>query len=140
MHYEWTKDLETGHSAIDGQHKDLIAALNSLMDAIESGKGSDAVSSSLNFLSDYTIRHFFEEEKLQQKYNYPDYPNHKKIHDNFKAVIHDLKVREMWKGSSDELVNEVRDKIGSWLVTHIKGQDVKIAAYIRSVSKDSAAP
>ncbi|MDR1106961.1 MAG: bacteriohemerythrin [Treponema sp.] len=135
MRYEWTKDLETGHSVIDSQHKELIAAVNGLMDAIESGKGGEAVSSSLNFLNDYTIKHFFEEEMLQQKYNYPDYPNHKKIHDSFKTVIRDLKVREMWKGSSGELVNEVRDKIGGWLVTHIKGQDVKVAAYIRSVSK-----
>jgi hemerythrin len=36
------------------------------------------------------------------------------------------------KGASEELVNEVRTKIGDWLVTHIKGQDIKLAAYIKA--------
>jgi hemerythrin len=132
MNYVWSKDLETGNAAIDGQHKELIAALNSLMEAIQGGKGRDALNDSLNFLNDYTIKHFFDEEQLQKKYEYPDFENHKKLHEDFKAVIRDLKLREIWKGSTDELAGEVHGKIGDWLVTHIKGQDVKVAAHIRS--------
>jgi hemerythrin len=132
MNYVWSKDLETGNGTIDGQHRELINAINNLMDAIEKGKGSDALSGSLNFLNDYTIKHFFDEETLQKKHGYPDFENHKKLHDGFKAVIHDLKVREIWKGKSDELAGEVRGKIGDWLITHIKGEDVKVAAHIRA--------
>ncbi|MDR2371354.1 MAG: hemerythrin family protein [Treponema sp.] len=132
MNYVWSADLETGNSTIDGQHRELIDALNGLMEAIEKGKGSDALSDSLNFLNDYTIKHFFDEEALQKKYRYPDFESHKKLHDGFKTVIHDLKVREIWNGKSDELADEVHKKIGNWLVTHIKGEDVKVAAHIRS--------
>jgi hemerythrin len=96
------------------------------------GKGKDELEKSLNFLNDYTIKHFFDEEQVQQKYNYPDYPNHKKLHDDFKAVVRDLKVKLIMKGASEDLVNEVRTKIGDWLVTHIKGQDIKLAAYIKT--------
>jgi hemerythrin len=41
------------------------------------------------------------------------------------------------KGASAELINEVRTKIGDWLVTHIKGNDIKLGAYVRE--KNSAA-
>jgi len=131
-YYQWDKSLETGHEMIDSQHKQLFVAINDLIRTCESGKGGEELSKSLDFLTNYTIKHFFDEEQLQQKYHYPDFVNHKKLHEDFKAVIRDLKVREIWKGSSDELAGEIRGKIGDWLVTHIKGQDVKVAAYIKS--------
>ncbi|MDR3161580.1 MAG: hemerythrin family protein [Spirochaetaceae bacterium] len=132
MDYSWDKSLETGNEMIDSQHKQLIAALNSLLEVCRAGKGKEELAKSLDFLNEYTIKHFFEEEQLQQKYEYPDYPNHKKLHDNFKAVVRDLRVKLIMKGVSDELIAEVKASVGDWLVTHIKGQDVKIAAHIRA--------
>jgi hemerythrin len=132
MDYLWDKSLETGNDLIDNQHKQLVTALNSLLKICREGKGKEELSTSLDFLNDYTIKHFFDEEQLQQKYGYPDYPNHKKLHDNFKTVVRDLKIKLIMKGASDSLINEVRTSIGDWLVTHIKGQDAKIAAYIRT--------
>jgi hemerythrin len=132
MEYEWNSNFETGIEAIDIQHKQLFAAVNHLIDTCRSGKGTEELEKSLNFLSDYTIKHFFDEEQVQQKYHYPDYPNHKKFHENFKATVRDLKVKMIMKGPSEELVKEVRAKIGDWLVTHIRGQDIKLAGYIKA--------
>lgn len=132
MEYEWDNSFETGHNLIDTQHKQLFAAVNNLIETCRLGKGAEELEKSLNFLNDYTIKHFFDEEQVQQKYNYPDYLNHKKIHDNFKVTVRDLKVKLIMKGASEELINEVRAKIGDWLVTHIKGQDIKLAAYIKA--------
>ena len=33
MAYQFTKDLETGNALIDSQHKQLIQAINDLLDA-----------------------------------------------------------------------------------------------------------
>jgi hemerythrin len=132
MDYPWDKSLETGNELIDHEHKQLFAAINSLLETCRTGKGKEELSKSLDFLNDYTIKHFFDEEQLQQKYAYPDYPNHKKLHDDFKATVRDLKVKLIMKGVSDELISEVKTSTGDWLVTHIKGQDVKIAAHIRA--------
>jgi hemerythrin-like metal-binding protein len=129
--YVWDDSVKTGHEMIDEQHKQLFAAVNGLLKACRENKGNDELTRSLNFLNDYTIKHFFDEEQVQQKYNYPDYPNHKKLHDNFKATVRDLKVRLIMKGPSEELINDVRSKIGDWLVTHIKGNDIKLGAYIQ---------
>jgi hemerythrin len=132
MQYEWSDSLATGHEMIDAQHKQLFVAINDLIETCRLGKGMQELEKSLNFLNDYTIKHFFDEEQVQQKHQYPDYPNHKKLHDNFKLTVRDLKVKMIMKGASEELIDEVRMKIGDWLVTHIKGQDIKLAAYIKS--------
>jgi hemerythrin len=134
VEYVWDDSVKTGHELIDEEHKQLFAAINSLIKTCEEGKGNEELTKSLNFLNDYTIKHFFDEEQIQQKFKYPDYPNHKKLHDDFKATVRDMKVRLIMKGASTELVNEVRAKIGDWLVTHIKGNDIKLGAYIRQHS------
>lgn len=39
MKYELTQDLVTGNALIDSEHRQLFAAVNSLMDACAEGKG-----------------------------------------------------------------------------------------------------
>ncbi|MDR2070847.1 MAG: hemerythrin family protein [Treponema sp.] len=132
MEYFWNQTLETGYPIIDSQHKQLFEAINNLIRTCEQGKGKDELKKSLDFLTDYTIKHFFDEEQLQQQYKYPDFENHKQYHNGFKKVVRDLSVELIMKGVSDSLLKDVQVKIGDWLVTHIKGQDVKVAAHIKS--------
>jgi hemerythrin len=133
MEYLWDKSLETGHQIIDTQHRQLFVALNDFIRISESGKGKDELKKSLDFLTDYTIKHFFDEEQLQLQYKYPDFENHKKYHEDFKKVVRNFSVELIMKGASDSLIKDVQVRIGDWLVTHIKGQDVKVAAHIKSL-------
>jgi hemerythrin len=132
MEYKWDKSLETGNEMIDTQHRQLFLAINELLRACENGEGEAKLKKSLDFLTEYTIKHFFDEEQLQQKYQYPDYPNHKNYHEGFKKVVRDFSVKLIMQGVSEPLIQEVQVQIGDWLVNHIKGQDVKVAAHIRS--------
>ena len=63
MSYQWDSILETGYKTVDNQHKQLVAALNALIDAGRSGKGDEAVMETMDFLIGYTIKHFSDEEK-----------------------------------------------------------------------------
>jgi hemerythrin len=116
---------------IDTQHKELIKAVNSLLAACSSGKGRAALHETLDFLSNYTARHFADEEKLQMQHRYPDYVNHKKLHDRFKVVVADLSRQLKTEGPTVVLVGKVNASIGDWLVTHIKREDKKVAAHLR---------
>jgi methyl-accepting chemotaxis protein len=133
--YVWSKDLETGNELIDSQHKQLIQAMAELMDACSSGKGRAVMSETIDFLADYTAKHFADEEKLQQDYAYPDRVNHKKLHEGFKLVVADLGRQLNQEGPTIVLVGKVNTKIGGWLVNHIKREDTKVAAHIRSISQ-----
>jgi hemerythrin len=130
--YTWDKSLEVGNQMIDDQHRQLIDALNNFLRAREEKKPNSELKKSLNFLNDYTIKHFFEEEQLQKKYDYPDYENHKKLHGICKKIVRDLQVQLIMEGPSEGLFSDVKTRVGDWLVAHIKTQDTRIAAHLKS--------
>jgi methyl-accepting chemotaxis protein len=129
--FAWSPDLETGNDLIDSQHKQLIEAIANLMDACSGGKGRSVLVETIDFLESYTAKHFGDEEELQQRYRYPDYPNHKKLHDGFKRVVAELGQQLKAEGATISLVGKVNTHIGGWLVNHIKREDTKVAAHLR---------
>lgn len=134
MAYQFTKDLETGNATIDSEHRQLIQAVNDLLAACSSGKGRMELEKTTRFLSDYTAKHFSHEEMLQKQSKYPDYINHRRLHEEFKKVVADLLHRLEQEGPTVALVGQVNTAIGGWLVKHIKQEDAKLAAYLRSNS------
>ncbi|WP_461257916.1 bacteriohemerythrin [Treponema sp. R80B11-R83G3] len=132
MDYKWDKSLETGHEKIDEQHKQLFATLNKIIEESQQGRGKDEIYKTLDFLSQYTIMHFLMEEKLQKEYGYPDYATHKKSHDDFKATVKELTNTLIEKGPQKELIDTAVKTVGDWLILHIKGSDIKMAAYLKS--------
>jgi hemerythrin len=136
MAYQWDSSLETGHEKIDNQHKQLVAALNGIIEASRQGKGSEEIFKTLDFLTGYTIMHFSTEEKLQIQYDYPDYLVHKRYHDEFKVTVTKLTKQLVEEGPTEEMVGIVTTTIGSWLLNHIKGDDFRMAAFIKSKGDD----
>lgn len=135
MAYAWSAELETGNATIDSQHKQLITAINNLLDACNSGKGRAEVEKTVVFLRDYTHKHFGDEERLQQQSRYPDYVNHKRLHDGFTKNVEDIVAQAKREGASIALVGRVNGEVGSWLINHIKKEDVKVAAHVKSAGK-----
>ena len=133
--FNWNENLATGNTLIDTQHKQLFNAINELLKACKSGQGQTSIDSTMQFLIDYTGKHFGDEEKLQQSYNYPDYQNHKKIHDSFKLSIGELATKLKAEGPTALLVTKITSSTGDWLINHIHLQDKKVAAYIKEKSK-----
>jgi hemerythrin len=132
MAYEWDSTLETGHEKIDNQHKQLIAALNSIVKASAEGKGEEEIFKTVEFLTGYTVMHFSTEEKLQIQYDYPDYLVHKRYHDEFKVTVGELTKRLTREGPTEEMIGIVTNTIGEWLLNHIKGDDFRMAAFVKA--------
>ncbi|MDR2546038.1 MAG: bacteriohemerythrin [Lachnospiraceae bacterium] len=131
MAYVWTEDLATGNTMIDTQHKQLIKMVNDLLEACKSGQERTKLTTTMQFLVDYTVKHFADEEKLQQQSNYPDFANHKKLHEAFKVTVLDLNKQLKAEGATNALVAKLNTSIGGWLVTHIQREDKKVAAHIK---------
>jgi hemerythrin len=139
MAYAWDKDLETGYALIDNQHKQLVMLVNDLQASIAQGKGTDEIKGTVEFLRFYVIRHFEDEENLQLKYGYGDYYEHVARHREFKTRVNGLAERLYKEGPSPELVEEISECAGDWLVNHIKGDDLKMAAFVKTHSDQAAA-
>ena len=132
MVYQWDVTLETGYEKVDKQHIQLVTTLNTLIMASKEGKDSVEIFKVLDFLTGYTIMHFKTEEDLMVKYNYSDYHIHKSYHDDFKVTVGDFTNRLKVEGPTAELINTVTTAIGEWLLNHIKGDDFRMAAYVKS--------
>ena len=132
MAYLWDSSLESGYEKVDNQHRQLVVAVNNLMEASFNGKGDRAVLETLEFLTAYAIKHFSDEEKLQVLYHYPDYLNHKRLHDDFKAVVGELVRKVGEEGPTEEIIDEVSSIIGAWLLNHIRGDDFRMAAFVKA--------
>ena len=132
MAYQWDSSLETGYAKVDNQHKQLVATLNNIISASIEGKGKAEIFKTLDFLTGYTIMHFSDEEKLMVKYDYYDYLIHKRYHDEFKITVGNLTQQLISEGPTEEMVNTVTTAIGEWLLNHIKGDDFRMAAYVKA--------
>lgn len=132
MAYEFTADLETGHVTIDNQHRQLIEALNDLLTACAAGQGRAKLEKTTKFLYDYTAKHFADEERLQQQSEYSGYSVHKQYHDSFKITVAELIKKLDEQGPTIPLVGEVNSVVAGWLINHIKREDTKVAAHIKS--------
>lgn len=134
MAYQFTDDLLTGNTIIDTQHRQLIQAINDLLAACAAGKGRAELEKTTNFLYDYTTKHFSDEEQLQKQSGYPDYPQHRQYHETFKRTVAELNKKLSEQGPTIPLVGEVNTAIAGWLLNHIKREDTKVAAHIKSKS------
>lgn len=131
MAYRWSDDLLTGNTQIDTEHKELIRAINDLLDACSKGKGRAELEKTVEFLSSYTKTHFGREEVLQRKYGYPDYNNHIKYHKYFIDQVENIHKKLLESGANVALVGEINSKVGNWIINHIKKEDVKVAKHIK---------
>ncbi len=127
---EFTKDLVTGNAMIDQQHRELIDAINKLLDACRNGKGRAEIINTARFMQSYTAKHFSDEEKLQMQSRYPEYTRHKGYHEAFKKTVAQLVTKVDINGPSVALVGELNSALAGWLINHIKVEDKKFAAYL----------
>ncbi len=131
MLIKWSSDLEIGNEAIDAQHRQLLDVLNGLVEACIRGDNIEKISGTLDFLVQYTVRHFADEEKLQIECSYPGYERHKGIHEAFKKTVAGLVQRYEDTGLSEELSSDLNKIVATWFVRHIGMEDRKIGEHIR---------
>lgn len=129
MRYEVTKDLETGNAIIDGEHRELFRAVNTLLDACGQGQGRTALDPTIKFLLNYVDKHFTHEEQLQAKSNYPGMPAHKQFHESYKLKLREIANKISTSGGSIADIGLLNGHIAV-LVNHIKFEDKKLGAFL----------
>jgi len=131
MAFVWSNSFEIGNQLIDNQHKELVKVTNELLDACGHGQGQAKLEKTVKFLAEYAVKHFNDEEKLQQSIKYPGYLQHKKLHDDFKNTVADAVKQLETQGASTILVTKIASVVGNWLISHIKNEDSKIGSHLR---------
>ncbi|MCG6202089.1 bacteriohemerythrin [Psychromonas antarctica] len=120
----WTDDYAIGIDEIDQQHKFLFKLIN---DTLRSDL-KEQLQISLLQLYKYTREHFTAEESLMKEICYPQYKQHRELHNQL--------ITELNKKSKEALNDPTkRDKLDnflvSWLIVHIIGEDIHIGEFFK---------
>jgi hemerythrin len=128
---EWSEELALGVASIDEQHRELVKRFNMLLTACNEGKGGEQLRSTLEFLRNYVVEHFRDEERLQIRSGYPGYVEHQEKHREFVKKLSMLREQFNDEGASLPLIIKTNNTLVDWLVTHIRRDDQKVGAHIR---------
>ena len=128
---KWDDSYLLGNEHVDNQHRKLFELVNSLVTSCDEETANDELRSALNFLLRYTVQHFEDEEALQIQCNFPEYEQHKKMHEDFKVTVRNLVQRFIDSNSSEQLLHDVKKILVKWLINHILEEDKKIGKWLQ---------
>jgi hemerythrin len=127
-----SKDMETGVEKIDSQHRELINRINSLLAIENEPVSEEKTQKTIDYLGEYVVKHFSDEEELQVKSKYPKHAEHKKKHALFIEEFTQLEKEFAGKSHSMEFTMKLNSTLITWIVKHIKGDDVEFGRYYKA--------
>ena len=121
---EWSSELDVRVDSMNREHTELIRLMNVVYEANASASGKARISSALDALVEYTVKHFEDEEAYMESINFSGLRSHKYIHQDLLRRVGGF-VSDYKSSTSDELPNEFFEFLKFWLVSHIQGIDTK---------------
>lgn len=126
---EWSDKLSVGVAQFDAEHRRLVGMVNDLFDAVQAGKGREALGGILEELIAYTETHFAHEEEIMRQHGYEEVDGHKSEHDLLTQQVYEIR-RKYMAGASATLSMEVMNFLKNWLIKHIQGTDRKYTRFM----------
>ena len=126
----WTSSIALDIPSMDAQHQRWIGLINDLHEAMRVGQGRAQIGQTLTAMVDYTATHFATEEELMVKHKFPEYAQHKALHDEFTARVKGWQAAQQGAGAA--LTLEVMSALRDWLINHIQTVDRKYVPLFKS--------
>jgi len=126
----WSDKYATGIELIDNQHHQLVDLTNELYRACLSG-GDERLAvfkDAMSRMVEYVRYHFSAESKLLETIKYPDYNNHKKMHNDLVEEI--LAASSKYDDGKKFIPNKFVRTLKDWVFGHIAVYDKIYAAYV----------
>tara|TARA_R110002072_G_scaffold4504_22_gene31370 strand:+ start:477 stop:1178 length:702 start_codon:yes stop_codon:yes gene_type:complete len=128
--FPWSEEYSVHLRVIDNDHKDLVATVNALHDAIRDGSAKGEIGHIIGNLAHYVDDHFAREEALMEAYDYPGLADHKRIHRHLTRMVYAIRMvfaSKPMEIDPAKLLRFLRD----WLVHHILEEDRKYVPFLR---------
>jgi len=132
----WSDKYATGIELIDEQHHQLVDLTNELYRACLSG-GDERLTvfkDAMSRMVEYVRFHFTAELKLLDAIKYPDYNNHKKMHNDLVAEI--LEASKKYHDGKVFVPNKFVRTLRDWVFGHIALYDKIYSAYVEEQIKE----
>ena len=126
---QWGPELQIGIQSVDDQHLKLVKMINVLHEAMSQGQGDLVVGRILDSLSLYVEKHFGYEERLFEKYGYPQRVPHQRQHQALVSKLHSLKAQ--FDQGEKVITMELMHLLKTWLETHILIEDRAFVPFLK---------
>ena len=126
---EWSTEFETGHAAVDYEHRQMIELISRFLEALESGKANEekAEEDPDAMMGEILVRissHFALEELEMKRAKYGEYEAHKADHerllDEFRDIMEDSP--EERQAAAKTLSYNVEQ----WFLSHFRTFDARL--------------
>jgi len=124
----WDDKYSVGVKEIDDEHKELVALLNHIYDAMLAGQPREALGGLLDELIEHTKSHFANEERLMEERRYHEYRQHKEEHE--KLADEAIAIKKNIDKGAGMVTLQIVDYLKKWLVDHILSADHKFGEYL----------
>lgn len=128
QYVQWDQSYSNGIQSFDDQHKRMFELINNLHVAIKEKRAKEAVGETMNGLLDYTRTHFAAEEMVMRSHGYPEFEEHKKLHQQLVAEVNELYLR--FDSGEPVLTVELIGFLVNWLKTHIQDTDRRYGPFL----------
>ncbi len=125
----WSEELAVDIPELDDQHKQLIALINRLHDAMSEGRGKKVISGVLEELISYTKTHFVFEEKLMTEAKYLGLASQQHEHKILTQQVLDFQKR--YENGEIAITVEISNFLKDWIVNHVKKMDKAYSSALR---------
>ncbi len=136
--FDWCKEMECGVKAIDDQHQILVRIGRDMEQLIMNGCQNATSKELLNIvceLREYTSYHFYTEEDLMAKYNYPMSDKHKASHVEFRSNILNINLPLLGK-HPEQVLPQIKIHLQDFLFNHILIEDQELVRYIKTCANE----
>jgi len=124
----WDTSYSVKVQKCDEDHQKLFALMNSLHDAMSSGKGAQVIEKVVAELAEYTKFHFSTEEAILAKTNYPKVSEHRVQHREFVKKVEEFQ-KDLKAGTLGRAI-PVLTFLKDWLSHHIKDTDKQYSDHV----------
>lgn len=137
----WKDKYMLGVPLIDEQHQELFRRVTDFVETVRKPipweQKTGQVSQTLDFMKQYVITHFRDEEQLQRELGYPEQAEHQKIHQSMVAYVAGVAKEFEEKGYQEQLMQQFAGKLLAWLINHVASEDQKIADYVKRKEQEN---
>ncbi|MBF0455333.1 MAG: bacteriohemerythrin [Magnetococcales bacterium] len=136
--YKWSDKYKIGVPEVDDQHKRLFDAINELGTFLENSTDEEdqhiKIQNFLIEITNYTEKHFRDEERLMEKTEAPWLAEHKQVHQALLANVVSFREKIVLLSHKDEqlhIMQQVHKFMGNWLIEHILQEDLSFGVYFK---------
>lgn len=131
---EWNPSYSVGEEKMDQQHRQLFSAINDLYDSMALAMPDHPRTlSCIDFLKEYTLTHFADEEALMRDMKFAGLQAHVDEHQKLIGRLDELTNR-LLKAQPDTFIDDdvVMFLVGDWLLQHVVEHDQEYARALRA--------